>query len=139
MTDSSQSDDRCRLRVMLVDDNPVFLRALVNFLERQTDVQIVGIAGDGAEAVALAQGVAPQLILLDYSLPDMNGLEVLAQLREHTPGIIVIILTMLDVNGYRRVALDAGANDFVAKANVSVDLLPAIRRVTENSTLSPAR
>ena len=120
------------IRVMLVDDNPTFLRILSDFLREEEEVLVVGTAGSGEEALAKAQGLQPQVILLDLAMPGMGGLDAIPLLRKTVPETRIIALTMLDTNGYRDAALAAGADEFVAKGNLSADLLPAIRRAVRS-------
>ncbi|MBI4199224.1 MAG: response regulator transcription factor [Chloroflexi bacterium] len=123
--------------ILLVDDNPTFLRILVRFLEvhHQNEVVIVGTAGGGEEALAKVQDLRPQVVLLDLAMPGLSGLEAIPRLRSTLPDVGIIALTLLDPNGYRKAALAAGANEFVAKATLATDLLPAIRRVAQTRRL----
>ena len=93
------------------------------------DVDLVGTAGGGVEALSKAQKLRPQVILLDLAMPDLPGLEIIPRLREVVPEMRIIALTMLDTEEYRKAALAAGADEFVPKADLNTDLLPAIRRV----------
>jgi len=120
------------IHVMLVDDNPTFLRILSDFLREEEEVLVVGTAGSGEEALARVQGLQPQVILLDLAMPGMSGLDTIPCLRRVMPDLSIIALTVLDTNGYREAALAAGADEFVAKGNLSADLLPAIRRAARS-------
>jgi two-component system response regulator NreC len=119
--------------VLLVDDNPGFLRILTAFLERYGNAGIVvaGTALGGKEGLTKAQSLRPQVILIDLSMTDLHGLQAIPQLRSMLPDAAIIALTFLDSDTYRQAALAAGANDFVAKAKLDTDLLPAIWRVSE--------
>lgn len=119
------------ISVLLVDDNPTFLNILVRFLEvhHQNELVIVGTAGVGEGVLAAAQVLRPQVILIALGMPGLPCLEIIARLRETLPEVGIIALTLLDTDGYREAALAAGANEFVAKATLTTDLLPAIRRV----------
>jgi DNA-binding NarL/FixJ family response regulator len=119
------------ISVLLVDDNPGFLRIATRFLEQHDDVVVVGAAGGGEEALALAQDLEPDIVLVDLAMPGLSGLETIPRLRAMLPGVGIIALTMLDTNSYRQAALAAEANDFVPKASLDTDLVPAIRRVAE--------
>jgi DNA-binding NarL/FixJ family response regulator len=116
--------------VLLVDDNRAFLRILTRFLGAEDEVVVIGTAGNGQEALERAESLRPQVILLDLAMPGLNGLEAIPRLRRVVPDAGIIALTVLDTNGYRQAALAAGADDFVPKAVLNTDLLPAIRRVT---------
>jgi DNA-binding NarL/FixJ family response regulator len=117
--------------VLLVDDNPAFLRILTRFFQEhyQNEVMVIGTAGGGAEGLALARSLRPQVILLDLRMPGLCGLETIPLLRRMLPDVGIIALTLWDANGYREAALAAGADDLLSKFAVNTDLLPAIRRV----------
>jgi CheY-like chemotaxis protein len=117
------------ISVLLVDDNPTFLRVAARFLQAHEGVNVVGTANGGQEALAKAQDLRPQVILLDLAMPDLPGLQAIPRLRELLPQTGIIALTLLDTSGYRQAALSAGADDFIPKAALNTDLLPAIQRV----------
>jgi DNA-binding NarL/FixJ family response regulator len=119
------------ISVLLVDDNPSFLRIATRFLEQHEDVVVVGAAGGGEEALALAQDLEPDIVLIDLAMPGLSGLETIPHLRAVLPGVGIIALTMLDTNSYWQAALAAGADGFVPKASLDTDLLPAMRRVAQ--------
>lgn len=120
------------ISVLLVDDNPTFLRILSDFLREEEEVLVVGTAGSGEEALEKAQELLPQVVLLDLAMPGMGGLAAIPRIKEMLPNTAVIALTVLDTNGYREAAMAAGADEFVAKGNLSADLLPAIRRAARS-------
>jgi len=120
------------ISVLLVDDNPTFLRILGDFLGEEEDILVVGMARSGEEALVKAKELRPQVILLDLAMPGLNGFNTIPRLRSMMPDVRIIALTVLDANGYREAALTAGADDFVAKANLNTHLVPAIRRVVES-------
>ena len=117
--------------VLLVDDNSTFLRLASRFLDMHgyNEVVVVGEAHGGKEALARAQELQPQVVLLDLAMPDLPGLEVIPRVRAMLPEVGIIALTMMGNEFYRKAALAVGADDVVAKAAMSTDLLPAIRRV----------
>ena len=119
------------ISVLLVDDNPTFLRILKRFLGEEEGLLVVGTAESGEEALKKTRELQPQVILLDLAMPGMGGLNTIPRLRGVLPGVGIIVLTVLDANGYREAALAAGADDFVAKADLSTDLVPAIHRLSQ--------
>lgn len=119
------------ITVMLVDDNSTFLNIATRFLQEHDDVVVVSTATGGKEALAKAQDLHPQVILLDLAMPDLPGLKAIPRLRAEVPEARIIALTMLDTDSYREAALRAGAEEFVAKATMSTDLVPAILRVMQ--------
>jgi DNA-binding NarL/FixJ family response regulator len=125
------------ISVLLVDDNPAFLRIATRFLQEHGDVAVVGAAGGGEEALALAQDLQPDIVVIDLAMPGLSGLEAIPRLWAVLPGVSIIALTVLDTNSYREAALAAGANDFVAKVSLNTDLLPAIRRVAQADLSRP--
>jgi len=119
--------DSLRIRVLLVDDNEPFLRVATDFLRRHDELTVVGAICGGEEALAQVQDLGPQVILIGLDKP---GLETISRLRNILPGVGIIALTLLEGNTYRQAAMAAGADDLVPKAELTTDLLPAIRRVT---------
>ena len=119
------------ISVLLVDDNATFLRVATRFLQEhcQEAVFVVGTAEGGEEALDLAKDLKPRIILLDLIMPGMSGLETIPQLRQAFPEVGIIALTLLDTESYRSVAIVAGADDFVPKAALNLELLPAIKRI----------
>jgi DNA-binding NarL/FixJ family response regulator len=125
------------IRVLLVDDNATFLRIAARFLREHCDdeLEVVGVLHGGKIAVEEAPTLRPQVILLDLAMSDLHGLEAIPLLRAELPEVGIIALTLLDAEAYRPAALAAGADDFVGKATMSADLLPAIRRVAQTVLL----
>lgn len=121
------------ISVLLVDDNPTFLQVASRFLQEYHELAIVGTASDGAEALSQIRQLQPHVILLDINMPNRSGLEVIPDLRHTLPGVGIIVLTLLDTNGYEKAALAAGADAFVSKTRLVTDLLPAIRRVAQTN------
>jgi CheY-like chemotaxis protein len=119
------------ISILLVDDNPTFVRILSDFLGGEEGILVVGTAGSGEEVLVKAKELQPQVILLDLAMPGMGGLNAIPRLRDMMPEVRIIVLTVLDANGYREAALAAGADDFVAKAHLNTYLIPAIRRLAQ--------
>ena len=122
------------ISLLLVDDNPRFLRVLSRFLHTRypADVVVVDVARNGIEALARAQVVRPQVVLLDLAMPGMPGWEVIPRLRKELPEVGIIVLTLLESDEYREMILEAGADAFVGKSTLVTELMPAIRRVATN-------
>jgi DNA-binding NarL/FixJ family response regulator len=125
------------ISVLLVDDNRVFLHIAARFLQEHGDVVVVGAAGGGEEALALAQDLQPDIVVIDLAMPGLSGLVTISLLQVVLPEVGIIALTVLDTKGYRQAALAAGANDFVPKASLDTDLLLAIRRVAQADPSRP--
>jgi DNA-binding NarL/FixJ family response regulator len=122
------------ISVLLVDDNPTFLRVATRYLQQQEDMIVVGVAPSGEKGLAEAIKLQPKIVLLDLAMPDLSGLELIPRLKEAHPGICIIALTVLNTEGYRRAALEAGADEFLPKAVMATELLPTIRRLAENNS-----
>ena len=131
MSNPTDLEEGPKISVLLVDDHETFLRVATEFLQRHDELTLVGAARGGKEALAQAQDLRPQVILVDLNMPGLSGLETIPLLRAMLPEAGIIALTLLDAKVYRQAALAAGADDFVPKANLSTDLLPAIRRVAQ--------
>jgi two-component system response regulator NreC len=112
-----------------VDDHPIFRAGLRALLESQPDVRVIGEAGNGAEAIDRANELRPDIILLDISMPDVDGLEALRRMQaDHVPGK-VLVLTMHAENEYLFQVLESGGYGYVLKQGVDTDLFTAIRTV----------
>lgn len=119
------------ISVLLVDDSSLFVHAATRFLQEQSEIVVVGAASRGEEALMQAQRLQPKVVLIDLNMPGLSGLKAIPLLRERLPDAGIIVLTLQDMDAYRQAALSAGADDFVSKATLVADLLPAIRRVVE--------
>ncbi|OIP15054.1 MAG: hypothetical protein AUK50_11095 [Comamonadaceae bacterium CG2_30_57_122] len=115
-----------RLKVLLVDDNPTFLATVSKTLGLLPRVTVVGQALDGAQALAMAQRLQPDLMLLDIVMPGMTGLEVAQAMQAWHTAPKVLFLTMHDNDAYRAAAKKLGALGLVGKANFVADLLPIL-------------
>jgi DNA-binding NarL/FixJ family response regulator len=126
------------LRCLLADDHPALLRAVANFLEEQ-DVTLVATAADGLQAVALAEREQPDVAVVDFRMPRLAGLELLAELREAAPGVRVVVYTAEADEELVRGALDAGAAGVLLKESPLADLVRALDAAAAGSTyLDPA-
>ena len=106
------------IRVLLVDDQPVFLEALRLFLEQDARVQVVAVAADGGEAIELVQQQSPQVVVMDLGLPGIDGLEATRRLLEVQPETAVIVLTGRSGDGLAADARSAGAVGFLTKGGI---------------------
>jgi DNA-binding NarL/FixJ family response regulator len=120
------SDDRT-IRVVLVDDVPE-LRLLVRLtLEDDPDIEVVGEAADGREGVAVVERTEPDIVLLDLSMPDMDGLEAIPLMREHAPDARLVVLSGHEAGRVSLEALDQGATRYINKA-AGLDQIPRVVR-----------
>lgn len=103
------------LRVLLVDDNPEFLRSAAECLSAEPDVELVGTASDGYEAIGLARELRPDCVLIDLIMPNMNGLTATRAMRAGSLAPRIIVVTLYDHPANRQAALAAGADGLIAK------------------------
>ncbi len=122
-----------RIQVVIADDHPVVREGLRSILVTAADMEVIGEAGTGAEAVAQAQALQPEVMLLDIRMPDGNGLAVLNQIKAVSPDTSVIMVTMHDNPDYISRAVAAGAAGYVIKEANRHELLTAIRTVLNPS------
>jgi len=117
------------IRVLIADDHTVVRQGLRALLEAQPDIRVVGEAGDGAEAVHLAREMRPAVVIMDITMPVMDGLAATRAIKRDTPEVQVLILTMHESDEYFFRALQAGASGYVLKQAAASDLIAAIRAV----------
>jgi len=115
------------IRLLLVDDHAVVRSGLKMLLASEGDVEIVGEAGSGTEAVAVAGGLQPDVILMDIGLPDMTGIEAARIIKSKFPKIAIVALTIHEDEEYFFKMLEAGASGYVPKRAAPEELLTAIR------------
>jgi len=115
-------------RVLAIDDSPEFLSSLQSFFETTPDFCLVGAARSGFEALALAQELRPDLVLMDLQMAGMNGLEATSKIRHRFPEITVVIVTAHEVPGLLQVCHENGACDLVKKSRLHTDLPGVLAR-----------
>ena len=126
-------------RVLVVDDHSLVRAGISLLLEHQDDMEPVGQAGTAAEAIRLTADLAPDIVLLDVTLPGGSGLECLPELLVASPGVKVLMLSMHEDASYVRAALSAGAAGYVLKDAAYEELVDAIRKVADGqSYVAPA-
>ena len=114
-------------RTLIVDDNANFRRGIKEFLALEPDIEVIGEAADGQEAILKARELKPDVVLMDVSMPGTNGIDATRQLKDEMPELKVIVLSIFDLQQYRKAAMANGANGCVAKESLFEELLPAIR------------
>ncbi|HLY33787.1 MAG TPA: response regulator transcription factor [Jatrophihabitantaceae bacterium] len=123
------------IRVLVADDHPVVQHGLCQMLELEEDIEVVGRAGDGAEAVAQAHEQHPDVILMDVQMPNLDGIEALRQIRQTEPDAHVIVLTTYRNEDYVFPSLQAGASGYLLKDTTREELAGAIRTVAAGESL----
>ncbi|HET6452130.1 MAG TPA: response regulator transcription factor [Spirochaetia bacterium] len=117
------------LRILLCDDHPIVREGLKNILLQQSDIKVVEEAGSGGELLQKNASARFDVIILDITLPDMNGLEVLKNLRSAAPAPAVLVLSMHPEEQYATRALKAGAAGYLQKESAPAELMTAVRKI----------
>ncbi|MDN4592668.1 response regulator [Polycladomyces subterraneus] len=126
------------IRVLLVDDHAVLRDGLSNIISLEDDMEVVGEAKSGIEALQLVEEVQPDVILMDINMPGMNGVEAIRRIHTQHPRIAIIVLTMYDRDEYLYESIRAGATGYLLKDAPSGDVIAAIRSASRGeSTLHP--
>ena len=126
------------IRVIIADDHDLVRQSLKFLLTAQDDIQVVGEACDGQEAVDLTLALKPDVLILDLSMPGVNGIDSTRQIRIRNRTTRILILTMHNDESIIRRAFRSGANGFLSKRSNTVDMLSAIRSIVQNEYyLSP--
>ncbi|NLV75006.1 MAG: response regulator transcription factor [Chloroflexi bacterium] len=128
-----------QIRVLLADDHIMVREGTRRILEKEPDLVVVGEAGDGAEALALAQQTQPDVAVVDISMPVMNGIEATKQIKALLPNTAILVLTAFDDDEYVFAILEAGAAGYLLKNARSSEVIDAVRRVHDGeSVLHPS-
>jgi DNA-binding NarL/FixJ family response regulator len=122
------------VRLLIADDHGVVRGGLRLLLDRQADMEVVGEASDGAQAVSVALAQRPDLAILDVAMPRLTGLQATREIKAHAPEVDVLILSMHDDERYLFEALRAGASGYVLKHEADQDLVAAVRAVARGES-----
>ncbi|HEX6291648.1 MAG TPA: response regulator transcription factor [Herpetosiphonaceae bacterium] len=127
------------IRVVLADDHSVVRKGVREFLEEEPDIEVIGEASDGLQAVALATALQPDVIVMDIKMPQLSGVDATRRIRSAAPKVRVLALTAYDDDPYIFGLLEAGASGYVLKTAESSEMIRAIRTVAAgHSALDPA-
>ena len=127
-----------KITVLLVDDHALVRRGFRRMLDDDQTLEVVGEAGNGAEAITLAEKLRPQVIVMDCQMPDLNGLDATRKILQSLPNTAILMLSMHSEDTLVRQALDAGARGYVLKNANDLDLAKAIKGVAAGkSVLDP--
>jgi DNA-binding NarL/FixJ family response regulator len=118
-----------RIRILLADDHAVVRQGFKMILAEQPDMEIIGEAGNGREALALAESLKPDIVVMDVAMPELNGIEATRRMGESAPHARVVALSMHKDSVYVREILRAGARGYLLKESVAADLVSAVRSV----------
>jgi DNA-binding NarL/FixJ family response regulator len=121
------------VRVLVVDDHPAFRRALSSALRMVKGIEVAGEAGGGREATDRARKDEPDLVLMDLSMPDFDGIEAMRRIHEDRPGLPVVILAAHADPGVEKEAREAGASGFLAKGTALEDIVIVLHEASEGA------
>jgi len=119
------------IRIFVADDHQIFRQGLLKLLETEKSINIIGESGDGLDALQMIKERRPDIAILDISMPGMNGLEIVTQIKTEKLPLEFIILTMYDDEEYFNQALDYGVKGYLLKDNAIVDLLACVKFVAQ--------
>lgn len=125
------------IRVLIVDDHRLVAESIARLMKDYSDLQVVGLAGSGPEAISLARHLIPSVILMDIGLPGMDGVDATWTLKRQFPAIPVLMLTMFDHEAYAIESLRAGASGYLVKTAGPDDLVQAIHAVCAGKPVLP--
>jgi DNA-binding NarL/FixJ family response regulator len=125
-----------RTRILIVDDHEIFRKGLRSILESRTELEICGEATNGIEAVDKARAIRPDVVLMDISMPYLDGLQATRQIRRDVPGSQILLLSQHDSPHMLAAALKAGASAYVTKSQVSQCLVEALNAVIRREPFS---
>jgi DNA-binding NarL/FixJ family response regulator len=127
-----------RIRVVLADDHALVRQGFRRILEDEMDIEVIGEAGGGAEAIELEQRLEPDVVVLDMNMPEINGLHAAIEILRRRPARHILMLSMYDDVQYVRNALNAGIRGYILKNALETDLIRAVRAVAAGKRfLSP--
>jgi NarL family two-component system response regulator LiaR len=128
-----------KIRILVTDDHIVVRKGLVAMLETEPDIQVIGEASNGAEALKMAQELIPDVVLMDLVMPVMDGIEATRQIKQTVPSVNVLVLTSFSTNDKVLPSLNAGAIGYLLKDSTPAELVRAIHQVAQGEgSLNPA-
>jgi DNA-binding NarL/FixJ family response regulator len=122
-----------KINIVLADDHVLVRKGIIAMLESDNDINVVGEAGNGSEALASAKALHPDILLLDIRMPEMSGLEAAAKLRNYSPTTKAVILSMHDSEEYVIEALNAGAYGYLLKDTDKSEFIKALKQIHAGS------
>lgn len=128
-----------KIRILVTDDHIVVRKGLVAMLETEPDIQVIGEASNGAEALKMARELIPDVVLMDLVMPVMDGIEATRQIKQTVPSVNILVLTSFSTNDKVLPSLNAGAIGYLLKDSTPADLVRAIHQVAQGEgSLNPA-
>jgi DNA-binding NarL/FixJ family response regulator len=126
------------ITVLLADDHSLVRRGFRRIIEDEEGMKVVGEASNGVEAIRMAHELKPQVVVMDLSMPELDGVQATKEIVKHLPETSVLVLSMHADDSYVRNALDGGAKGYLLKSAIDVDLVGAIRAVAEGKRFMSA-
>lgn len=123
------------IRVVIADDQPLLRSGFRMLLDAEPDIEVVGEAANGAEAVQIARTTVPDVVLMDIQMPELDGIQATRQITSALPDVKVIVLTMFDLDEYVFASLEAGASAFLLKDAKESQFLAAVRVCVEGGSM----
>ena len=124
-----------KIKVLLVDDHALVRRGFRLMLDDDSEIEVAAEASDGEEAIKLTEKIQPRVIVMDCALPKMDGMEATRRIKKQWPEIAILMLSMHSEDTWVRLALESGANGYILKSAVDLDLADAIKRVAAGNTV----
>ena len=118
-----------KIRLLIVDDHTLFRESLHSHLSNIENIEVVGEAGDGVEAVNKTTQLQPDVVLMDFAMPNLNGLQATRQIKKQNPSVRILILTMYETGQHIHEILHAGASGYILKKAPTKELISAIQAV----------
>ena len=128
-----------KIRVLLADDQSILADGIKSVLSSCPDLEVVGIASDGFEALQLTESCSPDVVLMDIRMPNMNGVIATQEIKRRRPDVKVLILTTFDDSDYILNAINNGASGYLLKDTSSAALIDAIKNAYEGDTILPSK
>lgn len=123
------------IRVLIADDHQIFRDGLITLLESEDDIEIIGTAKNGIEAIKIAKKLKPDILIMDITMPEMDGIEATLRLKMAMPGIKILALSMHSDSQYVRKMLKAGIDAYLIKSCTSKKLIDVIHSVHNNKKI----
>ena len=136
---TQRKDGETAIRVLIADDHPIVRQGIVTVVSRERDIEVVGEASNGREAVEMTASLQPDIVLMDLEMPEMKGHEAIARIGVNTPNCSVIILTTFDTDQHIFEGLEAGARGYLLKDSPPAEVISAIRTVYRGESMIEPR
>lgn len=123
-----------KIRLLIVDDHTLFRQTLRSYLTTIENIEVVGEAGDGMDAINKTMELKPDIIIMDFAMPNLNGIQATREIRNRRPTTKILVLTMYETGQHVREILRAGASGYILKKSPAQELVSAIQAVIQNET-----